>query len=166
MTNNIVGIAQEIYEEIGEASGFSISAITQWLRRNIGGLNTNLNQNFEVDGVTFEITPALSDIEKYIFKKMYFIYYFDVQIRTTGSTSDFMSVRDDYGTVTRSSKNELLRNYVSIRRQEYDELKQLIAQYRNNNSSPLQVAGDDTIPGFYNPRTLNGNFRSRQFFGQ
>lgn len=162
MTNNIVGIAQEIYEEIGEASGFSVAAITQWLRRNIGGLNTNLNQNFGVDDATFEITPSLSDMEKYIFKKMYFIYYFDVQIKSTGSTSDFMSIRDDYGTVTRSSKNELLRNYVGIRKQEYDELKQLIAQYRNNNSGPIQVAGDDTIQGYYDPRTLN--IRSREYF--
>ena len=51
-----------------------------------------------------------------------------------------------------------------ITKQEYEELKQLIAQYRNNNSSPLQVAGDDTIPGFYDPRTI-GNTRARQFFG-
>lgn len=151
MTNYVASIAQEIFEELGEPSDFSIAAISAWLRRNIGGLNNLLNEAFSINDQGLEITPALNDTQKYIFKKMYNIYYFDLKIKSTGSLaiSDFVSIKDDYGSVQKINKNEVLKNYLSIRKQEYDELNNLVAQYRNNGSTPVQVAGDDTIPGFY-----------------
>jgi hypothetical protein len=155
MTNYIASIAQEIFEELGEPSDFSISAIAAWLRRNIGGLGNFLNESFSINDQGLEISPALNDVQKYIFKKMYNVYYFDLKIKSVGSlaTTDFITIKDDIGSVQKVNKNEVLKNYISIRKQEYDELKGLVYQYRNNESSPVQVAGDDTIPGFY------GDFR-------
>ena len=68
MTNTVALIAQEIYEELGEPSDFSMSAIAAWLRRNIGGLNNFLNESFSINDQGLEISPALNDIQKYIFK--------------------------------------------------------------------------------------------------
>jgi len=169
MTNYIASIAQEIFEELGEPSDFSIAAIAAWLRRNIGGLNNFLNESFSINDQGLEISPALNDIQKYIFKKMYNVYYFDLKIKSVGSlaTTDFVTIKDDIASVQKINKNEVLKNYISIRKQEYDELRNLVYQYRNNESAPVQVAGDDTIPGFYgrfyginNPgfRTRNNNF--------
>jgi len=151
MTNYVASIAQEIFEELGEPSDFSIAAISAWLRRNIGGLNNILNESFSINDQGLEIAPALNDTQKYIFKKMYNIYYYDLKIKSTGSLaiSDFTSIKDDYGSVQKINKNEVLKNYLSIRKQEYDELKSLVDQYGINEIRPIQVAGDDTIPGSY-----------------
>jgi hypothetical protein len=149
--NTVTSIAQEIYEEMGEPSDFSIAAIAAWVRRNIGGLGNMLNTEFTIDSTTFEITPNLTDIQKYIFKKMYSIYFFDLKIKSTGSLAinDYTSIKDDFGSVQKLNKNEVLKNFYQIRQQEYKELQDLVNKYELNEVTPLQVAGDDTIPGNY-----------------
>lgn len=151
--NTVTSIAQEIYEELGEPTDLSIAAIAAWVRRNIGGLNNMINTTFLVDSSSLEISPNLSDIEKYIFKKMYSVYFFDLRIKSTGSlaTTDFITIKDDIGSVQKANKNEILKSYISVRKQEYDELKDLVNKYEFNQVTPLQVAGDDTIPGVYDP---------------
>jgi hypothetical protein len=149
--NTVTSIAQEIYEEMGEPSDFSIAAIAAWIRRNIGGLANMLDTEFSIDNTTLEITPNLTDIEKYIFKKMYSIYFFDLKIKSTGSLAinDYTSIKDDFGSVQKLNKNEVLKNFYQIRQQEYKELQDLVNKYEINEVTPLQVAGDDTIPGNY-----------------
>jgi len=151
MINTVTSIAQEIYEEMGEPEDFSIAAIAAWVRRNIGGLGNMLNNSYEINSSTLEITPNLSDIEKYIFKKMYSIYFFDIKIKSAGSLalSDYTSIKDDFGSVQKLNTNEILKGFYQIRQQEYKELKDLSTKYVLNASSPVQVAGDDTIPGTY-----------------
>lgn len=149
--NTVTSIAQEIYEEMGEPSDFSIAAIAAWVRRNIGGLGNMINAEFTIDSTSLEITPNLTDIQKYIFKKMYSIYFFDLKIKSTGSLAinDYTSIKDDFGSVQKLNKNEVLKNFYQIRQQEYKELKDLVDKYEINEVTPLQVAGDDTIPGSY-----------------
>ena len=149
--NTVTSIAQEIYEEMGEPTDFSIAAIAAWVRRNIGGLGNMINSEFTIDSTTLEISPNLTDIQKYIFKKMYSIYFFDLKIKSTGSlaANDYTSIKDDFGSVQKLNKNEVLKNFYQIRQQEYKELKDLVDKYEINEVTPLQVAGDDTIPGSY-----------------
>lgn len=136
---------------MGEPEDFSIAAIAAWVRRNIGGLGNMLNNSYEINSSTLEITPNLSDIEKYIFKKMYSIYFFDIKIKSAGSLAltDYTSIKDDFGSVQKLNTNEILKGFYQIRQQEYKELKDLSTKYVLNASSPVQVAGDDTIPGSY-----------------
>ena len=163
ITNSVTSIAQEIYEELGEPSDLSIAAIAAWVRRNIGGLNNMIDTTFSVDSSSLEISPNLSDIQKYIFKKMYSVYFFDLRIRSTGSlaTTDFITIKDDIGSVQKANKNEILKSYISVRKQEYDELKDLVNKYEFNQVTPLQVAGDDTIPGVYDPLGRNAFYNIR-----
>ena len=151
--NTVTSIAQEIYEEMGEPSDLSISAIAAWVRRNIGGLGNLINTEFQVDSTTLEINPNLNDQQKYIFKKMYSVYFFDLRIKSTGSlaSTDFITIKDDIGSVQKANKNEILKSYISVRKQEYDELQDFVNKYELNEVTPLQVAGDDTIPGVYDP---------------
>lgn len=153
MINTVASIAQEIYEEIGEPTDTSIAAIAAWVRRNIGGLGNLLNLEFTINSATLEIMPNLSDREKYIFKKMYSIYFFDLKIKSIGSLAmtDFTSIKDDFGSVQKLNSNEVLRSLYQVRKQEYEELESLVNKYEINEVTPLQVAGDDTIPGYYNP---------------
>lgn len=154
ITNTVTSVSQEIYEELGDTSSTSIAAIASWVRRNIGGLNNLLNTSFIIqENNNFEIAPDLSDIEKYIFKKMYSIYYFDLKIKNTGSLidTDFISIKDDFGSVQKINSNEILKSFYSIRKQDYEELRDLVNRYRSNNSGPRQVAGDDIIAGSYSP---------------
>lgn len=153
MINTVASIAQEIYEEIGEPTDTSIAAIAAWVRRNIGGLGNLLNLQFTINDSTLEIVPNLSDIEKYIFKKMYSIYFFDLKIKSLGSLAmtDYTSIKDDFGSVQKLNSNEVLRSLYQVRKQEYEELESLVNKYEINEVTPLQVAGDDTIPGHYNP---------------
>ena len=151
--NTVTSIAQEIYEELGEPSDLSISAIAAWVRRNIGGLGNLINTEFQVNSTTLEINPNLNDPQKYIFKKMYSVYFFDLRIKSTASlaSTDFITIKDDIGSVQKANKNEILKSYISVRKQEYDELQDFVNKYELNEVTPLQVAGDDTIPGVYDP---------------
>jgi hypothetical protein len=149
--NTVTSIAQEIYEEMGEPDDFSVAAIAAWVRRNIGGLNNLIGAEFEINATTLEITPNLSDAQKYLFKKMYSIYFFDIKIKSTGSLAinDYVTIKDDIGSVQKINKNEVLKNFYNIRQQEYKELQDFVNKYELNEVTPLQVAGDDTIPGSY-----------------
>jgi hypothetical protein len=82
---------------------------------------------------------------------MYSIYFFDLKIKSTGSLAinDYTSIKDDFGSVQKLNKNEVLKNFYQIRQQEYKELQDLVNKYELNEVTPLQVAGDDTIPGNY-----------------
>lgn len=162
--NTVTSIAQEIYEELGEPSDFSIAAISAWVRRNIGGLNNLLNTSFVVKNTeNYEISPNLNDEEKYIFKKMYGIYYLDIKIKSTASSAanDYVTIKDDIGSVQKINTNEVLRNYITVRKQEYDELQDFVTNYVAANTTPLQVAGDDVIEGYYNPTYTNALYRLR-----
>lgn len=164
--NTVPSIAQEIYEEIGEPSDLSIAAISAWVRRNIGALSNALNATFSIEENTLEIKPNLNDIQKYIFKKMYSIYFFDLKIKSTGSLAitDYVTIKDDIGTVQKANKNEVLKSFYQIRKQEYEELKSLIDTYNLNEVTPLQVAGDDTIEGSYD-LTRGALYNVRSIYG-
>jgi hypothetical protein len=161
--NTVTSIAQEIYEELGEPSDLSIAAIAAWVRRNIGGLGNLINTEFQVNSDTLEINPNLNDAQKYIFKKMYSVYFFDLKIKSTGSlaSTDFITIKDDIGSVQKANKNEILKSYISVRKQEYDELQDFVNKYELNEVTPLQVAGDDTIPGVYDPLYMNAFYNIR-----
>ena len=166
MINTVTSIAQEIYEELGEPSDFSIASISAWIRRNIGGLGNLINKTYEINNTTLEISPNLLDIEKYFLKKMYGIYYLDLKIKSTASsaTNDYVTIKDDIGSVQKINKNEVLKNYIFVRKQEYDELKDLINKYELNEVGPLQVAGDDTFQGYYDPLSRGFSYKIRNIY--
>ena len=71
------------------------------------------------------------------------------QFKESSYASDYTSIKDDFGSVQKLNTNEILKGFYQIRQQEYKELKDLSTKYVLNASSPVQVAGDDTIPGSY-----------------
>ena len=100
-------------------------------------------------------TPAIVAIqpeEASILKKMYIVHYYDQQIRSTvgaASTDPIIEVASDGSRVRKINKNELSKTYIALKKEEYSELIDLINAYKLRKSTPVQVAGDDTVAGQY-----------------
>jgi len=168
MTYKIVDLANELYDELGEPVDISIPSIAYWLRSNIGDLNIMINKKFYIDETTLEITSEDADlfgnVEKSIFKMIYSIHYYERLFRNAlyAATQDsVISISDEGSSVTKINKNELAKNYASLRKQINDELIVLTKNYNINEAKPLQVAGDDTIPGFSNEGNQSANIYHR-----
>jgi hypothetical protein len=83
---------------------------------------------------------------------MYIVHYYDQQIRATvgaASSDPVVEVASDGSRVRKINKNELSKTYISLKKEEYSELTDLINAYKLRKSSPVQVAGDDTEVGRY-----------------
>ena len=100
-------------------------------------------------------TPSIVAIqpeEASILKKMYIVHYYDQQIRSivgAASTDPIIEVASDGSRVRKINKNELSKTYIALKKEEYSELIDLINAYKLRKSTPVQVAGDDTVRGQY-----------------
>ena len=91
---------------------------------------------------------------------MYNAHYYDQQLRSTlgaASNDPVVEVVSDGSKVRKINKNELSKTYASLKRQEYEELTDMINAYKLRLSAPVQVAGADTIVGAHDP------FRTQHF---
>lgn len=154
MTTKIVDIADELFRELGEPDDISVPSIAFWLRTNIGSLNVLLNKPYTINVSSLEVEHTSTDPfginEKVIFKKLYTIHYYDRQLRKTlvsVNLDSVVSISDEGSSVTKVNKNELSKTFASIKKQEMLELSDMLKAYSTNEITPLQVAGDDTIPG-------------------
>tara|TARA_R100000005_G_C4997623_1_gene204315 strand:+ start:229 stop:747 length:519 start_codon:yes stop_codon:yes gene_type:complete len=155
----IVDIADQVFQELGEPSTLSIPAISYWLRANVGRLNSAINTSYSVSETTYEIHQKINDKETTIsidaaaiLKKMYIVYYYDVQIRAnvTGVETDaVVEVSSDGMRVRKTSKTEIIRHLTTLKRLEDEELNRMINFYKTNQAAPRQVAGDDTQAGYF-----------------
>ena len=160
----VVDIADEIYRELGSISTLSIPAIAYWVRGNIGSLNNYINTEYLINLTSHEIeqtvtgvsgtstTSEIGEQEKAILKKMYFVYYYDVKLRSalvTMDTDTVVEVADQGSRVRKLNRNEISKTLGSVRNTEYEALLTLINAYKLSKSTPLDVSGDDTTEGFY-----------------
>ena len=151
----IVDVSNEIYMELSEPSSLSVPAIAFWIRSNVGNLNARLNTKSDLD-TDFELTPALGLREKDIFKKLYMIHYYDTQLRSSlgaASTDTWVEISSDGTSVRRVNKIQQSQTYQTAKKIELEELEKLIHAYKVDASSPVQVAGNDTVEGYYSPNT-------------
>jgi hypothetical protein len=154
----IVDIADEIHRELGSPSTLSIPAIAFWVRTNVGSMNNHLNTSYEIDSSSFEIVDSVDELisiyEIAILKSMYHIHYYDGLLRTvlaTASTDSVIMLSSDGSTIKKINKNEQAKTYLTLRNQLTDELKTMVAAYKNRDVQPLQIAGDDDQSATYRP---------------
>ena len=162
----VVDIADEIYREIGSPSDTSVASISFWVRSNIGALNNHINMEFTIDGTTLEVSYLDDDDlkinldieETAILKKMYLIYDYDNKLRTVTGAASWDSVLeiDDAGTrIKKVNKSEIGKTLAGAKKEEQLQLHILINSYKLRESSPRQVAGDDTIEGSFPETPIN-----------
>ena len=162
----IVSIADEVYRELASPSDLSIAAISFWLRTNLGQLNNLIDTSYTLDVNTQELETGLTIEEAVIFKKLYFVHYYDLKIRATlgaASTDSVVEVSSDGARVRKINRNELSKTYMSARNTERDEMTRLITAYKLTAGSPRQVAGDDTVSEGNNTRVGDLYNRSRNY---
>lgn len=162
----VVDIADEIYRELDKPSSLSIPAISFWVRTNLGMLNNLLNTTFSVaDDATLEILDKdggeINQEEASILKKIYLSHYYDGLIRSSlgaASSDAVVELSSDGSRIKKINKNEQSKTYYTVRLQIVDELKMMVIGYKTKESTPLQVAGDDTIAG---PSSSNRDYFNR-----
>jgi hypothetical protein len=169
MTTKIVDLADEIYRELGEPVDVSTASVAFWLRTNIGKLNVLLNKPYLINETTLEIysldekADPFGINEKTIFKKIYTIYYYERLFRNAlgaASTDSVIEINQNGFSARKINKNELAKTYSDLKKQADAELKMLLDKYDINGVSPLQVAGDDTVPASDRPYTYNSFIRN------
>ena len=81
-------IATEIFTELGSPSTTSSSAISYWLKANVGALNSLINSTYTVSEagvISYQNddseTVAMAADEAAILKKMYYVYDYDNKVR-------------------------------------------------------------------------------------
>ena len=150
----VVDIAQEIYFDLNSPSDLSLAAISFWIRANIGNLNNTIFSSFIIND-SYEITESDAEINinaVAILKKMYMVHRYSVIIRskiTEVSANDVVEIQDQDTRVRRIDKNQLIRSISAEKKQEEEELRFLISNYRANRVNPGQVVGDDIVAGAY-----------------
>ena len=153
--NNRINTTFKIVDYGAEAYEFSGSFVSpQYEPQAFNEASGALGLSLSGDNGTASL-PAIVSIqaeESSILKKMYIVHYYDQQIRTTvgaASSDPVVEVASDGSRVRKINKNELSKTYLSLKREEYSELTDLINSYKLRKSSPVQVAGDDTQVGQY-----------------
>ena len=153
--NNRINTSFKIVEYGSEAYEFSGSFISsenepQAFNEASGALGLSVGSN---QGKTaYPVIVSIQPEEAAILKKMYVVHYYDKQIRSTvgaASTDPVVEVASDGSRVRKINKNELSKTYLALKKEEYSELTDLINSYKLRKSTPVQVAGDDTIRGEY-----------------
>lgn len=161
----IVDIADELYRELGEPSDISIPPIAYWLRTNIGRLNTAINKAYYEDPTSLEIvcvdpndsaqTEEIGIDEVSIFKLLYHLHYYDLQIRKNMlnfNTRSALEVTSDGHTVRLVSPTEIGKTLHMFRKSLSDDWNRWVNWYRLSRATPRQVVGDDTVEGTIDAR--------------
>lgn len=163
----ILLLADEIWKELSEPSDLSVSAITFWLRINIGKLNNQIGLAYKVDPTNGEITPDMGIKEQAVFKALYMIYFYDKLIRASlgaASIETVLEVSSDGGTVRKLNKTTLAQTYIQMRKQAVEDLQTLTVNYKGSDHLPLSVTGDDYIGGRGNSYCNNDSGRDRYLY--
>lgn len=160
----VTDIADEVYRELGNPTDTSIPPIAYWFRANVGKLNTAINKEYFVDASTLEVMEPdpndpnspptifeeIGEDEKAIFKLLYIVHYYDLQIRKNVLSFDTrraIEVQSDGHSVRLVSPTEIGKTLYMFRKGLADDLKQWITWYRIAHAVARQVAGDDTEAG-------------------
>jgi len=144
----IVDIADEIFRELDQPTDASIPQIAFWIRVNVGTLNNLINTEYTIDTTTLEISPDPDIEEKSILKRLYVVHFYDLKLRGSlgaAAQDSILEVTADGATVRRLNRNETSKVYLSLKRQEQEELHKEVGSYKLKKSAPIQVAGDDTV---------------------
>lgn len=164
-TIKLIDTAYEIFKDLDEPSDLSIPAIMFWLRAstNLGVLNSLLGKNYYINTANLELEDSTlyTEKESAIYGKLYELYYVNKKIKENLGAAAIDSVTEVTdtmgGRIRRTSKNEIAKVYLQLRKDLALEFSNLLTDYGINAMTPLDVSGTDTIPGRYNPRYSDYN---------
>lgn len=141
------------YEFSEDVNRFPISYVSGWLETNLGELNGLTHECFYIDD-SGNIGPSgLEPVEESIYSALYEINYYKKASRAalrgfvwgnvSGVLDDWTSIKEGDSSIQRVSKNSISRTFLDFSDQAQKKLDNLLYQYNNQKSSPIQVAGED-----------------------
>lgn len=134
----ITDLATLIYTDLGSPSDISVSSIQTKLVSNgfIGKLNNALSTCYSI--VSGDIVDQLGVEEQSIYALMYKSEYYARKISSIfgGTDINWTTVKDGDSEITRSSQTEVGKLFKDLKKQNDEELKNLIGAYRTNASPP------------------------------
>ncbi len=161
MSYKIKDISDEIVNTDLEDTSLSIASVSFWLQRNIGKLNNLISTSYTLSS-NLEFSPNnLSEEEKTIYKILYLIHYYNLKIKESlgaGSVDSVVEVTSDSNSVKRTSRNEFAKTYLALKRDHEKALQDLITSYKLNNSTPLDVSGDDVFDANSNSNDSSNDY--------
>ena len=145
----VVDIADEIYRELDFPTTPVLPAIVFWLTSNIGKLNILIATSIEVDNNEF--FPELDDSQKEILKTLYYVYYFSKLMRASlgAAAYDWSEVIEGDTQIRRVSKNEVAKNYYSLKKDLQTEVDDLVFYYKQNLCLPASFSAYADIYQYY-----------------
>jgi len=164
---NILILASGTWEELGSPSAPSIGYISGWFTSNagIGKLNNTLNICYS--GVSGCLSPEIGSAESAIYRELYKISYYDGRVSSATNaalTDSWLELKDDVSTIKRHNKNEVAKTFVSLRKESYDNLKDMVFSYQQNNAAAqfVNMGNNNEINPYSNTDFYDGGFnRSR-----
>lgn len=165
--SSLIEISEQIYQDLSCPDSPQPGVIQYWLRHHITELNSLINVSYTIDGTDGSIDPDISDNDSAIIKKMYMIYFYDTKIRANlgaAAIDSILEVAENGAVVRLTNKNEISKSYIQMKRQEQEELNNLVAMYRSNNATPQSVDGNDDLEQLYHGVSANINERTRDMY--
>ena len=148
----IVDMSDFTHRSLESSSLVSIASIAAYYRNNIGKLNNLLNKDYSINSTSLELLDSggteIGAEEFAIYEKIYIIGFYDRMIRNSlgaGSVDQVTEVSSDGGTVRFLNRNLVSQNYIQVRKELREELKQMLNHYKVAKYSPLSVTGDDLV---------------------
>lgn len=159
----LLEVSERIYQSLGSPDSPTVGVIQYYLRHNIGALNTLLNTSYLIDATDGTVEPDLAEDDAVIFQSMYFIYYYDTRVRANlgaASIDSILEVAENGAVVRMTNRNSLALTYVQMKKQDQENLNNMVAFYRSNRAVPDQVVGEDDVDVLYSTnynlrRTIN-----------
>lgn len=168
----ITQIANEIFSELGSPTSLTPAVICYWLRSNVGMLNSRIGTYYHLDASnqitstsdtqSYQLSPDFDIDEAAIFKQLYKIYYYALQMTNAlgaAALDPVVEVSENGVSVRTVSRNELAKTFRTLKNDEEKALSILVAGFKRNKLKSLQVSGDDTKAFYNNPSIKELNRR-------
>jgi hypothetical protein len=150
---DLLELATRTHQSLNSPSSPTVGVIQYYFRHNIGTLNNLLNSSYVIDAANGAISPDLGEQEGSIFMSLYMIYYWGNKVNESIGAAGYdhvLEVQENGAIVRMVNKNSLALSFIQLKKQEQDNLDNLVCFYRGNNAVPQSIDGEDTTEEFYN----------------
>lgn len=143
----LIEISSRISQNLGNPDSPTPGVIEYYLRHHLGELNNLINTSYSIDATDGTVEPDLGEDEAAIFQLIYLIYYYGLKIRENlgaAAIDPVLEVAENGAIVRLTNRNAISLTYVQLKRQEQEQLDNLVGFYRMNRAVPSVIHGDDT----------------------
>lgn len=158
----IQDLVDSLYEDFGEFGGYSKSYILNWVldQSNLGKLNYLIGSSFSgsfllnPSGIVTggSISPEMGGEESSIYQKLFECSFCQKQVRETmygmagrssGDSSDWISLKEGDSHITRVNRNEVLKSLKSTQKECQSDLEYMVLNYLKYKNEPEQALSED-----------------------